>query len=64
MSPIGPAVRTRSCIVTCSLKPDPTLEVPCDAVICVYADVVGTVRAGKVLFELNGQDLVCTRKAH
>ena len=41
-----------------------TFEVTCDAVTYVYADVVGTVRAGKVIFELNGADLVCTRKAH
>jgi hypothetical protein len=25
---------------------------------------VGTVRAGKVIFEFSGNDLVCTRKAH
>jgi hypothetical protein len=30
----------------------------------VYADIVGTVRAGKVIFELNNKDLVCTREAH
>jgi hypothetical protein len=41
-----------------------TFEVSCDAVTYVYADVVGTVRAGKVISELNGEDLVCTRKAH
>ncbi len=41
-----------------------TFEVTCDAVTYVYADVVGTVRAGKVIFELNSEDLVCTRKAH
>lgn len=41
-----------------------TFEVTCDAVTYVYADVVGTVRAGKVVFEFNSEDLVCTRKAH
>jgi hypothetical protein len=41
-----------------------TFEVTCDAVTYVYADVVGTVRGGKVIFELGGDDLVCTRKAH
>ncbi len=41
-----------------------TFEVTCDAVTYVYADIVGTVRAGKVVFELNSEDLVCTRKAH
>jgi hypothetical protein len=41
-----------------------TFEVTSDAVTYVYADVVGTVRAGKVIFELSGDDLVCTRKAH
>jgi hypothetical protein len=41
-----------------------TFEVTCDAVTYVYADVVGTVRADKVIFELNREDLVCTRKAH
>jgi hypothetical protein len=25
---------------------------------------VGAVRAGKVIFEFSGEDLVCTRKAH
>ncbi len=41
-----------------------TFEVTCDAVTYVYADVVGTVCAGKVIFDLSGEDLVCTRKAH
>jgi hypothetical protein len=41
-----------------------TFEVTCDAVTYVYAEVVGTVRADKVVFELNSEDLVCTRKAH
>jgi len=41
-----------------------TLEVTCDAMTYVYADIVGTVRAGEVLFDLNCEDLVCTRKAH
>jgi hypothetical protein len=41
-----------------------TFEVTCDATTYVYADVIGTVSAGKVLFDLNTEDLVCTRKAH
>ncbi len=41
-----------------------TFEVTCDAMTYVYADVVGTVSAGQVLFDLNTEDLVCTRKAH
>ena len=41
-----------------------TFEVTCDAVTYTYADVVGTVRAGKVIFQLNSEDLVGTRKAH
>jgi len=41
-----------------------TLEVTYDAVTYVFTDIVGTVRAGEVIFELNGEDVVCTRKAH
>ena len=41
-----------------------TFEVTCGAVTYVYADVVGTVHADKVIFELNSEDLICTRKAH
>ena len=41
-----------------------TFEVTCDAVTYVYADVVGSVRDGKVIFELNCEDLVCMSKAH
>lgn len=41
-----------------------TLEVTSDAVTYVYADVVGTVRHGEVIFELSREDLVDTRKAH
>lgn len=41
-----------------------TFEVTCDAVTYVYADIVGTVHAGQVFFELNSEDLVSTRKAH
>lgn len=41
-----------------------TFEVTSDAVTYVYAGVVGTVRAGTVVFELTSDDLVCTRKAH
>ena len=39
-----------------------TFEVTCDAVTYVYAGIVGTVRADKVVFELNTEDLACTRK--
>lgn len=41
-----------------------TLEVTCDAVTYIYEDVVGAVYAGTVVFDLNSEDLVCTRKAH
>jgi hypothetical protein len=41
-----------------------TLEVTCDAVTYVYANVIGTIRAREVIFELNAEDLVDTRKAH
>lgn len=41
-----------------------TFEITCDAVTYVYADVVGTVRGEKVIFELRSENLVCTRKAH
>jgi hypothetical protein len=41
-----------------------TFEVTCDAVTYVFEDVVGTVRAGEVIFELSRDDLVSTRKAH
>lgn len=41
-----------------------TFEVTCDAVTYVYADVVGIVHAGEVIFELCSEDLVRTRKAH
>jgi hypothetical protein len=30
----------------------------------VYANVAGTVRARTVIFDLTGEDLVGTRKAH
>ena len=41
-----------------------TFEVTCDAVTYVYAEVVGTVRAGEVVFQLSSEKLVCARKAH
>jgi hypothetical protein len=41
-----------------------TFEITSNAVTYVYANVVGVVRAGKVVFDLNGNDLVYTRKAH
>ena len=41
-----------------------TFEVTCDAVTYVYADVVGTVRDGEVIFELNSEDLIRMSKAH
>jgi hypothetical protein len=41
-----------------------TFEATCNATIYVYENVAGTIRASKVIFELNGEDLVSTRKAH
>ena len=41
-----------------------TFEITCNATTYVYANVAGTVRVNKVIFELNGEDLVSTRKAH
>jgi len=41
-----------------------TFEVTCNAVTYVYADLVGTVSAGEVTFELSGDNLVSMRKAH
>jgi hypothetical protein len=41
-----------------------TVEITCDSTTYVYTNVVGTVRASKVIFDLNGEDLVGTRKAH
>lgn len=41
-----------------------TLEVTSDAVTYVYAEIAGTLRDGKVIFELCRGDLVSTRKAH
>jgi hypothetical protein len=41
-----------------------TFEVTCRAVTYVYAGVTGVVRSGKVIFELSGEALVSTRKAH
>jgi hypothetical protein len=41
-----------------------TFEVTCEAVTYVYADVEGEVRADEVVFELSGDNLVSTRKAH
>lgn len=41
-----------------------TFEITCNAVTYVYTNVVGVVRAGEVVFDLNGDDLVDTRKAH
>ena len=41
-----------------------TFEVTHKAVTYVYADVIGTVCDGEVVFCLNGDDLVLTRKAH
>jgi hypothetical protein len=41
-----------------------TIEVTYDAVTYVYADVVGTVHAGEVIFYLDSDDLVDTRKSH
>lgn len=41
-----------------------TFEVTSEAVTYVYEDVVGTVRDGKVIFELSREDVVGMRKAH
>ena len=41
-----------------------TFEITCDAVTYVYERVIGTIRAGKVIFEFSDDDLVSTRKAH
>ena len=41
-----------------------TFEITCDSVTYVYANVAGTVRASEVVFDLDGEDLVGTRKAH
>jgi hypothetical protein len=41
-----------------------TIEITHNAVTYVYAEVVGTVRAGQVIFDLNADDLVDTRKSH
>ena len=41
-----------------------TFELTYKAVTYVYANVIGTVCAGEVIFELCDGDLVCTRKAH
>lgn len=41
-----------------------TFEITCNAVTYVYTNVVGVVRAGEVVFDLNGDDLLYTRKAH
>jgi hypothetical protein len=41
-----------------------TFEITCNSVTYVYANVMGTVRASKVIFDLVGDDLVDTRKAH
>lgn len=39
-------------------------EMTCSAITCVYANVIGTVRATKRVFDLNDENLVSTRKAH
>ena len=41
-----------------------TFEVTHNAVTYVYADVIGTIRGSEVVFCLNEDDLVLTRKAH
>jgi len=41
-----------------------TFEVTHNAVTYVYADVTGTVRGDEIVFDLSGDDLVSTRKAH
>ena len=39
-------------------------EITCNATTYVYANVVGEVSSGKVVFDLNREDLVSTRKTH
>lgn len=41
-----------------------TLEVTHGAVTYIYADVTASVRGSEVVFYLNADDLVLTRKAH
>jgi hypothetical protein len=41
-----------------------TVEITRDSTKYVYTNVVGTVRASRVIFDLNGEDLVGTRKAN
>ena len=41
-----------------------TFEVTHNAVTYVYEDVIGTVYGDEVVFDLTGEDLVNTRKAH
>jgi hypothetical protein len=41
-----------------------TFEITCNAVTYVYANVAATVHASTVIFDLTGEDLVGTRKAH
>jgi hypothetical protein len=41
-----------------------TFEVTHNAVTYVYADVAATIRRDEVVFCLDGDDLVLTRKAH
>jgi hypothetical protein len=41
-----------------------TVEITCGAATYVYTNVVGTVRASKVIFDLNGEDLAGMRKTH
>ena len=41
-----------------------TFEITCNAMTYVYANVAGEIRAGQVVFELTGEDLVGTRKSH
>jgi hypothetical protein len=40
-----------------------TVEITCNSVTCVYANVLGTVRACKVISDLD-EDLLRTRQAH
>lgn len=41
-----------------------TFEVTDNAVVYVYADVIGEISEDKVVFDLNRENLVNTRKAH
>jgi hypothetical protein len=41
-----------------------TFEITTNAITYVYANVTGTIRANKVVFDLYGDDLVDMQRAH